>query len=75
MSELASDLVRSVDGELAQRQAPSDNLAEQRAKLDEYIARGARLGWLIERRARQLAAHTRKRIAGLLPAPASEAAP
>lgn len=28
--------------------SPSDNLAEQRAKLDEYIACGARLGWLVD---------------------------
>jgi Uma2 family endonuclease len=28
--------------------SPSDDLQEQQAKLDEYIACGARLGWLIE---------------------------
>jgi Uma2 family endonuclease len=28
--------------------SPSDTIAEQRAKLEEYIACGARLGWLID---------------------------
>lgn len=28
--------------------SPSDTLAEQRAKLEEYIACGARLGWLVD---------------------------
>jgi len=34
--------------------SPSDILDEQRAKLDEYMANGARLGWLIDPDRRQV---------------------
>ncbi|NES00642.1 MAG: Uma2 family endonuclease, partial [Symploca sp. SIO1B1] len=34
--------------------SPSDTLAETREKMEEYIANGAKLGWLINRKKRQV---------------------
>ncbi|NER50523.1 MAG: Uma2 family endonuclease [Symploca sp. SIO1A3] len=34
--------------------SPSDTLAETREKMEEYMANGARLGWLINRKKRQV---------------------
>ena len=34
--------------------SPSDELEEVKAKMDEYIENGARLGWLLEPRSRRV---------------------
>lgn len=34
--------------------SPSDRLAETQAKMDEYVANGARLGWLLDRKNRRV---------------------
>jgi Uma2 family endonuclease len=34
--------------------SPSDSLTETQAKMDEYLANGARLGWLIDRKNRRV---------------------
>ena len=38
--------------------SPSDNLEETKLKMQEYIANGARLGWLIDLKNKRVLAYT-----------------
>jgi Uma2 family endonuclease len=51
--------------------SPSDRLAETQAKMDEYVANGARLGWLIDRKNRTIHVYRPGRPVEILPDPAS----
>jgi Uma2 family endonuclease len=49
--------------------SPSDKLEEQQAKVEEYIACGARLGWLIDPEARRVHAYRPDRVVHVLEQP------
>jgi Uma2 family endonuclease len=51
--------------------SPSDRLAETQAKMDEYLANGARLGWLIDRKNHTVHVYRPGRPVEILPDPAS----